>query len=63
MGARQQQELPVPIQVEVKEKTAAEIVQDANESFKVRPPTVGLYLGSYGGPKGGGLFPMSEAPL
>ena len=23
-------------------------------------PTVGLYLGSYGGPKGGGLFLMSE---
>ena len=26
-------------------------------------PTVGLHLGSYGGPRGGGLFPMSEVPL
>ena len=26
-------------------------------------PTVGLNLGSYGGPKGGGLFLMSEVPL
>ena len=26
-------------------------------------PTVGLYLGSYGGPRGGGLFHMSEVPL
>jgi len=28
-----------------------------------RPPTVGLYLGSYDGPEGGGLFLMSEVPL
>ena len=27
------------------------------------PPTVGLYLGSYGVPRGGGLFLMSEVPL
>ena len=26
-------------------------------------PTVGLYLGSYGGPMGGGLFLMSEVLL
>ena len=26
-------------------------------------PTVGLYLGSYGGLRGGGLFLMSEVPL
>ena len=26
-------------------------------------PTVGLYLGSSGGPKEGGLFLMSEVPL
>ena len=26
-------------------------------------PTIGLYLGSYGGPRGGGLFLMGEVPL
>ena len=26
-------------------------------------PTVGIYLGSYGGPSGGGLFLVSEVPL
>ena len=35
-------------------------------SYEPRPPydsTVGLYLGLYGSPLGGGLFPTSEVPL
>jgi len=35
-------------------------------SLKQQPsqdPTVGLSLGSYGGPRGGGAFLMSEVPL
>ena len=35
----------------------------SQETASPEDPVVGLYLGSYGGPRGGGVFFMSEVPL
>ena len=35
----------------------------SSETLPSQDPTVGLYLGSYGGLRGGGLFLMSQVPL
>ena len=44
-------------------KTTSTGVLCSKETAPSEGPTMGVYLGSYGDPRGGGLFHMSEVPL
>ena len=52
-----------PLLGEVIEESLCAGVPGSQDNPPSWEPTVGLYLGSYGGPMGGGLFLMNEVPL